>query len=79
MGCPLECGAWEFLRGVTEIDDGAGGAGGGIPILGGILKKPKEDFKFLLCLPERFSMAVSGIVGKRVTFDELAGKTEAQA
>jgi hypothetical protein len=24
---------------------------------------------------ERFSLAVSGIVGKRVTFDELTGKT----
>src|SRR3989441_12089024 len=28
---------------------------------------------------ERFSMAVAGIVGKRVTFDELTGKMEAQA
>jgi transposase-like protein len=28
---------------------------------------------------ERFSAAVSGIVGKRVTFDQLTGKTEAQA
>jgi transposase-like protein len=29
---------------------------------------------------ERFSMAVAGVVGKRVTFDELTGKTtEAQA
>ncbi len=28
---------------------------------------------------ERFSMAVSGIVGKRLTFDQLTGKTEAQA
>jgi hypothetical protein len=27
---------------------------------------------------ERFSAAVSGIVGKRVMFDELIGKTEAQ-
>jgi hypothetical protein len=27
---------------------------------------------------ERFSIAVSGIVGKRVTFDELTSKTEAQ-
>jgi transposase-like protein len=25
---------------------------------------------------ERFSIAVSGVVGKRVTFDELTGKTE---
>jgi len=24
---------------------------------------------------ERFSMAVSGIVGKRLTFDQLTGKT----
>jgi hypothetical protein len=29
---------------------------------------------------ERFSLAVSGIVGKRLTFDQLTGKTaEAQA
>jgi transposase-like protein len=28
---------------------------------------------------ERFSMALSGIVGKRLTFDRLTGKTEAQA
>ena len=28
---------------------------------------------------ERFDVAVRGIVGKRVTFDELTGKTEAQA
>jgi len=28
---------------------------------------------------ERFSVAVSGIVGKRLTFDQLTGKTEAQA
>jgi len=28
---------------------------------------------------ERFSLAVAGIVGKRVTFDELTGKTQAQA
>ena len=28
---------------------------------------------------ERFSMAVSGVVGKRLTFDQLTGKTEAQA
>jgi transposase-like protein len=28
---------------------------------------------------ERFSMAVSGIVGKRLTFDQLTGKTEARA
>lgn len=28
---------------------------------------------------ERFSLAVSGIVGKRVTFDQLTGKVEAQA
>jgi hypothetical protein len=28
---------------------------------------------------ERFSAAVSGIVGKRVTFDELTGKDQAQA
>jgi hypothetical protein len=28
---------------------------------------------------ERFSTAVSGIVGKRVTFEELTGKTETQA
>ncbi len=27
---------------------------------------------------ERFSLAVSGIVGKRLTFDQLTGKTEAQ-
>jgi hypothetical protein len=27
----------------------------------------------------RFSMAVSGVVGKRLTFDQLTGKTEAQA
>jgi len=27
---------------------------------------------------ERFSMAVSGIVGKRLTFDQLTGKTESQ-
>jgi hypothetical protein len=27
---------------------------------------------------ERFSMAVSGVVGKRLTFDQLTGKTEAQ-
>ena len=28
---------------------------------------------------ERFSLAVHGIVGKRLTFDQLTGKTEAQA
>jgi len=28
---------------------------------------------------ERFSMAVSGVVGKRLTFDQLTRKTEAQA
>ena len=28
---------------------------------------------------ERFSMAVAGVVGKRLTFDQLTGKTEAQA
>jgi hypothetical protein len=28
---------------------------------------------------ERFGMAISGIVGKRLTFDQLTGKTEAQA
>ena len=28
---------------------------------------------------ERFSIAVSGIVGKRLTYDQLTGKTEAQA
>jgi hypothetical protein len=28
---------------------------------------------------ERFSMAVSGVVGKRVTFDELTGKANAEA
>jgi transposase-like protein len=28
---------------------------------------------------ERFDLAVRGVVGKRVTFDELTGKTEAQA
>ncbi len=28
---------------------------------------------------ERFSIAVTGVVGKRVTFDELTGKTQAQA
>jgi transposase-like protein len=28
---------------------------------------------------ERFSMAVSGIVGKRLTFDQLTGKVEASA
>jgi len=28
---------------------------------------------------ERFSIAVDGIVGKRVTYKELTGKTEAEA
>jgi hypothetical protein len=28
---------------------------------------------------ERFSLAVAGVVGKRVTFDELTGKTQAEA
>jgi hypothetical protein len=28
---------------------------------------------------ERFSAAVAGIVGKRLTFDQLTGKVEAQA
>ena len=28
---------------------------------------------------ERFSIAVTGIVGKRITFDELTGKVEAAA
>jgi hypothetical protein len=28
---------------------------------------------------ERFSLAVDGIVGKRLTFDQLTGKMDAQA
>jgi hypothetical protein len=28
---------------------------------------------------ERFDLAVKGIVGKRLTFDQLTGKTAAQA
>jgi hypothetical protein len=28
---------------------------------------------------QRFSLAVSQIVGKRLTFDQLTGKTDAQA
>ena len=28
---------------------------------------------------ERFDLAVKGIVGKRLTFDELTGKTNAEA